>query len=162
MLLPYLNFFHFCKNWSFISLETSVPLRRFNIQNGYSQSKQANKRQKFFSKLHTPYNRKISTVLCMHACCCFSRVPWDPMDCSPPGSSAHGIIQTKILEWVAMPSSFFWTQGLSPCLLSLALAGRLFTTSAPWEAPPLYYTCTLKITFMMCKVKLYFCHYCLL
>ena len=105
MLLPYLNFFHFCKNWSFISLETSVPLRRFNIQNGYSQSKQANKRQKFFSKLHTPYNRKISTVLCMHACCCFSRVPWDPMDCSPPGSSAHGIIQTKILEWVAMPSS---------------------------------------------------------
>ena len=29
----------------------------------------------------------------------------DPMDCSPPGSSVHGILQTKILEWVAMPSS---------------------------------------------------------
>ena len=29
----------------------------------------------------------------------------DPMDCSPPGSSVHGILQTKILECVAMPSS---------------------------------------------------------
>ena len=27
------------------------------------------------------------------------------MDCSPPGSSAHGILQAKTLEWVAMPSS---------------------------------------------------------
>ena len=26
-----------------------------------------------------------------------------PMDCSPLGSSLHGILQTKILEWVAMP-----------------------------------------------------------
>ena len=25
---------------------------------------------------------------------------WDPMDCSPPGSSVHEIIQTRILEWV--------------------------------------------------------------
>ena len=29
----------------------------------------------------------------------------DPMDCSPPGSSAHGILQVRILEWVALPSS---------------------------------------------------------
>ena len=29
----------------------------------------------------------------------------DPMDCIPPGSSVHGILQTKILELVAMPSS---------------------------------------------------------
>ena len=29
----------------------------------------------------------------------------DPMDCSPPGSSVHGISQARILEWVAMPSS---------------------------------------------------------
>ena len=25
----------------------------------------------------------------------------DPMDCSPPGSSVHGILQARILEWVA-------------------------------------------------------------
>ena len=29
----------------------------------------------------------------------------DPMDCSPPGFSVHGILQTKILEWVAIPFS---------------------------------------------------------
>ena len=28
----------------------------------------------------------------------------DPMDCNPPGSSVHGILQAGILEWVAMPS----------------------------------------------------------
>ena len=28
---------------------------------------------------------------------------WDPMDCSPPGSSVHGILQARILEWVAIP-----------------------------------------------------------
>ena len=27
-----------------------------------------------------------------------------PMDCSPPGSSLHGILQARILEWVAIPS----------------------------------------------------------
>ena len=29
----------------------------------------------------------------------------DPMNCSPPGSSVHRILQARILEWVAMPSS---------------------------------------------------------
>ena len=28
-----------------------------------------------------------------------------PMDCSPPGSSVHGILQARILEWVAFPFS---------------------------------------------------------
>ena len=31
----------------------------------------------------------------------------DPMDCSPPGSSGHGILQARILEWVA----FFFSRG---------------------------------------------------
>ena len=29
----------------------------------------------------------------------------DPMDCSPPGSSVHGILQARIVEWVAISSS---------------------------------------------------------
>ena len=29
----------------------------------------------------------------------------DPIDSSPPGSSVHGVLQARILEWVAMPSS---------------------------------------------------------
>ena len=36
-------------------------------------------------------------LLCLTLC--------DPVDCSLPSSSVHGILQTKILEWVAMPSS---------------------------------------------------------
>ena len=27
------------------------------------------------------------------------------MDCSPPGSFVHGILQARILEWIVMPSS---------------------------------------------------------
>ena len=37
------------------------------------------------------------TQLCLTLC--------DPMDCSPPGSSVHGIFQARILEWVATHSS---------------------------------------------------------
>ena len=29
----------------------------------------------------------------------------DPLDCSLPGSSVHGILQARILEWVAIPFS---------------------------------------------------------
>ena len=29
----------------------------------------------------------------------------DPMDCSPPGSSVHGILQARTLEWIAIPFS---------------------------------------------------------
>ena len=28
-----------------------------------------------------------------------------PMDCGPPGSSVHGILQARILEWIAIPFS---------------------------------------------------------
>ena len=31
--------------------------------------------------------------------------PGDPMDYGPPGSSVHGILQARILEWAAMLSS---------------------------------------------------------
>ena len=43
------------------------------------------------------------------------------MDCSLPGSSVQGILQARILESVAMPSSrgIFKTQGSNPCLLSV-------------------------------------------
>ena len=57
----------------------------------------------------------------------------DPMDCSPPGSSVHGILQARILEWVAVPSS----RGSSPpgdqihVSQSPALAGNFFTIAPP-------------------------------
>ena len=36
--------------------------------------------------------------------------PLRPSDCSPPESSVHGILQARILEWVAMPSSRGYSQ----------------------------------------------------
>ena len=45
----------------------------------------------------------------------------DPMDCSLPGSSVHGILQAIMLEWVGIPFSrgIFPTQGSNPCLSAL-------------------------------------------
>ena len=49
----------------------------------------------------------------------------DPMDCGLPVSSAHGILQARILEWVIMPSSGnFPDPGNEPAsLMSSTLAG---------------------------------------
>ena len=43
-----------------------------------------------------------SGVSCHVAQACLR--PCHPVDCSPPGSSVRGILQARILEWVAMPS----------------------------------------------------------
>ena len=56
----------------------------------------------------------------------------DSMDCSTPGSSVHGILQARILEWVAISSSRDPPHpGIEPA--SPALAGRPFTTEPPWK-----------------------------
>ena len=58
------------------------------------------------------------------------------MDCGPPGSSVHGILQARTLEWVAMPSSgdLCYSGVETESLTSPALASMLFTTSATWGA----------------------------
>ena len=58
------------------------------------------------------------------------------MGYSLPGFSVHEILQTRILEWVAMPFSrgSSWPRNQTHISMSPALAGGLFTTSAPWEA----------------------------
>ena len=47
------------------------------------------------------------------------QILFDPMDCSPPGSSVHGILQARILEWIAISFSkgIFPTQGSNLDLL---------------------------------------------
>ena len=59
------------------------------------------------------------------------------MEYNPPDSSVRGILQGRILEWVAMPSSRGPSQTLelNPWLMSPALDCRFCTTSATWEAP---------------------------
>ena len=56
----------------------------------------------------------------------------DPMDCSPPDSSVHGIFQAKILEWIAIPPlGDLPDPEIEPASLASALAGRFFTTAPP-------------------------------
>ena len=50
-----------------------------------------------------PPHQGSSSSLCSVAKSCPTL--WDPMDFSPPGSSVHGILQARILEWVAIFSS---------------------------------------------------------
>ena len=61
---------------------------------------------------------------------------FDSMDYSSPGSSVYGILQARILEWTAMPSSRGSSQPtVEPMSLpSPALAGGFFTTNTTWEA----------------------------
>ena len=37
----------------------------------------------------------------------------DPMDCSPPGSSVHGIFQARVLEWGAITLSKKWIESVT-------------------------------------------------
>ena len=60
----------------------------------------------------------------MYICMCVLVAQLGPplcelMDCSPTGSSVHGILQARILEWIAIPFSrgCFWTQGSNLGLL---------------------------------------------
>ena len=61
----------------------------------------------------------------------------DPMDCGPPGSSVHGILQARTLEWVAIPfsrgSSWPRDQTHTSCI------DRWFHTTEPPGKPELVF-----------------------
>ena len=71
----------------------------------------------------------VCVCVCVYVCVLVAQscpTLWDPMDCSPPGSSVHGILLATILEWVAIPfsrgSSWLKDQTKVSCI-----AGRFFT-----------------------------------
>ena len=73
------------------------------------------------SQLLTPESEKVKVSVaqsCPTLC--------DPMDCSPPGSSVHGILQARILEWVASPFSRGSSWPKDRTQVS-CMAGRYFT-----------------------------------
>ena len=75
------------------------------------------------SKLEPACLRPLHNTLCIH-CVCLTLC--DPVDCSPPGSSVHRILQARILEWVAIPFSRGspWSRDWTHVSCS---AGRFFT-----------------------------------
>ena len=75
----------------------------------------------------------------------------DLMDCSPPGFSVHGILQARILEWVAIyfskgssrPKDWTWTS---------CIAGRFFTIWATRETLNFYIlTFYIKLIYILKK-----------
>ena len=71
----------------------------------------------------------------------------DPMDCSPTGSSVHGILQARILEWAAIPfsrgssQSRDWTQVLQNCRQILYHLSHEGSPCASWL--PLFFNISL-------------------
>ena len=67
----------------------------------------------------------------------------DTVDCSPPGSSVHGISQGRVLEWVAIAfSRALPDPGVKPA--TLALAGG-FLTTVPHGKPQFFYPSLIKV-----------------
>ena len=97
-----------------------------------SQFKSNNENELVFRRQNLAY---ISYLLWMCMLSHFSHV-WlcNPMDCSLPGSSVHGILQARILEWVAMSSSRESSQPRNQMHVSCGscTAGRFFTTEPPY------------------------------
>ena len=83
------------------------------------------------------------TKLCLTLC--------NPMDGSPPCYSVHGILQARILEWVAIPFSRGSSQPRDRTHVS-CLAGRFFTTEPPGRHPTMLY---LKIFFFFFFIYAY-------
>ena len=86
--------------------------------------------------------KEVTSLLYSAVLSCFScvRLLW-PADCGPPGFSVHGILQTIILEWVAMPFSKGSSQARNWTRISCVscIAGRFFTYWVTWEVPQVCY-----------------------
>ena len=69
----------------------------------------------------------------------------DPRECSPAGSSVHGILQAWILEWVTLPFSVRSSRPRGQIHLSCGsyVVGRFFTTEPPGEPIKVYSLFTL-------------------
>ena len=69
---------------------------------------------------------------------CFNHVQLcDSMDCSPPGSSVHGILQAKILEWAVISSiGDLPDRGLEPASLCLLNFQEVSFPLAYLRSPP--------------------------
>ena len=92
----------------------------------------------------------------LHAQLCLT--PYDPVDCSLPGYTVHGIFQARIPEWVAISFSRGSSQPRDQTHISCvsALAGRFFTT-APLGSPPLLHISLVYITVWSFKVIKFLC-----
>ena len=88
-------------------------------------------------------NKKLGCIHTMEYCVCVHAkllqsclTLCDPIDYSPPGSSVHGILQARTLEWLTMPSSRGTSQPRDRTQISCVscIAGRCFTIEPQGKA----------------------------
>ena len=75
----------------------------------------------------------------------------NPVDCGPPDSSIRGILQTRVLEWVAISFSSRSSQPRDQMQVS-CIAGRCFTICATREAH-MYITNLINIVYLVLKLN---------
>ena len=70
----------------------------------------------------------------------------DPMDCSPQGSSVHGILQARILEWVAISSSRGspWFRGWTHVSCVSCIGRWILYHCTTWEAQSKHTICYME------------------
>ena len=84
----------------------------------------------------------------------------DPIVCSPWDSSVHGILQARILEWVAIPFSRGSFQPRDRTRVS-CIVFEFFTSWAIREAPFPIYLPWITITLFLRPAYVHLCHFCL-
>ena len=87
---------------------------------------------------------------CVHAKSLRSCPTLRPMDCSPPCSSVHGILQARTLQWVAIRSSrgSSWLRDRTRESWISSIAGRFFTaTGGATRGSPLQWHKIVQVTF---------------
>ena len=120
------------------SRTSNTHLIRVKKTNGYPT---ATKIYNSFLIIHTHFRKFLKDTLFSHLpIMCFCHCLFmkscrlcDPMTCSPPDSSVHGISQARILEWVVVSFSrgSSWPRDQ---IQIFCLAGKLFTTEPPGKS----------------------------
>ena len=76
----------------------------------------------------------------IHLICCYlvdklCPTPWNPVDCSPPCSSVHGIFQARVLEWGAIALTYSFPD-LEPVYWSMSSSNFCFLTCTQISQEP--------------------------
>ena len=129
-------------SWWMWSLK-SQPSQRSGGRRIINNLQQVRRRWRSFLKtawlryLNWPFSCGCCAQLLSHvymSTCLHVYMSTDPTDCSPPGSSVHGISQARMLEWVATPSSRGSSRPRDCVSCVLCIGRHVLYYQATWEA----------------------------
>ena len=114
------------RDWKSLAYSLQKRVRRSNLE---SRDKPWEKSLTGKSNEHHHMHMYVRTKL-LQSCLTLG----NPMDCSPPGSAVHGILQARILGCHSLLQGIFLTQESSPCLLRLLHCRQILYHEATREA----------------------------